>query len=232
MPLHPYSGEAFCKMKTRLVIFDLDGTLLNTIADLGEAVNHALSLMALPLHSLEQYRTMVGHGVRNLCVSALSASLGGEPTTQQVEECLSQFLSYYTAHIDVHTRPYPGMRELLERLNADGLSLAVASNKFQAGAEALVEEFFPGIPFVAVLGNSPDFPLKPDAALVEYIRGKAGASRDETLFVGDSSTDILTARNGGVKCIAVSWGFRPVEELKSADLIASSPQDILSAIDL
>ncbi len=224
---HYLWGEAF--FMTKLVIFDLDGTLVNTIADLGAAVNHALSTMSLPLHTTGEYRLMVGHGVRNLCKAALTESLGGEPSDALVEQCLGEFMNWYTSHIDVYTRPYEGMPELLDCLYRKGVKLAVASNKFQGGVETLVKEFFPKIPFVAILGNSPEFPLKPDAALVDYIREKAGVSRDQTLFVGDSGTDILTAHNGGVRVVAVSWGFRPVSELADADFIANTPEDILSA---
>ena len=139
-----------------------------------------------------------------------------------IDSTLKQFLEYYAAHIDVYTKPYPGIPELINTLSTDGYKLAVASNKIQAGAEKLIAEFFPGIPFVAVMGNSPLYPLKPDAAVVEYIMDKAGTDRNSTVMVGDSGTDIQTARNAGIPIIAVSWGFRPRHELTSADQIADS----------
>ena len=117
---------------------------------------------------------------------------------------------------------YPGIPELINTLSTAGYQLAVASNKIQAGAEKLIEKFFPGIPFVSVMGNSPLYPLKPDAAVVEYIMQKAGTDRAHTVMVGDSGTDIQTARNAGIPIIAVSWGFRPRHELTSADYIADS----------
>ena len=189
----------------KLVIFDLDGTLLNTIDDLGTAANHTLAELGLPQHTLDEYRLMVGNGMRKLIMRALK-----------------QFLEYYATHIDVYTKPYPGIPELINTLSTDGYLLAVASNKIQAGAEKLIAEFFPGIPFVAVMGNSPLYPLKPDAAVVEYIMQKAGTDRANTVMVGDSGTDIQTARNAGIPIIAVSWGFRPRHELTSADYIADS----------
>ena len=201
----------------KLVIFDLDGTLLNTIEDLGTAVNYALELRGLPQHSIARYRDMVGHGIRQLVINALGQA-AGEPLTDEV---LADFVDYYVAHIDVHTRPYPGMQQLLSRLQNRGIMLAVASNKFQEGAEKLVSEFFPDINFVAVLGNSPELPLKPDAAVVQLIMEKAGVGREETVFVGDSATDMKTASNGGVRSIGVSWGFRP-----RTDLQASGAMDI------
>ena len=201
---------------TKLAIFDLDGTLIDTIEDLGTAVNHALGLRGLALHSMAEYRDMVGHGVRNLVKDALAGSLGRQPEDALVDSALADFVDYYVAHIDVHTRPYPGIQALLSKLQGKGLKLAVASNKFQEGAEKLVKEFFPDIRFVAVLGNSPELPLKPDAAVVQLVLDKAGVSREEAVFVGDSATDMKTAANGAVRSIGVSWGFRPRTELEQA----------------
>ena len=201
---------------TKLAIFDLDGTLIDTIEDLGTAVNHALGLRGLALHSMAEYKDMVGHGVRNLVKDALAGSLGRQPEDALVDAALAECVDYYVAHIDVHTRPYPGLPQLLARLQEKGLKLAVASNKFQEGAEKLVKEFFPDIRFVAVLGNSPELPLKPDAAVVQLVLDKAGVSREEAVFVGDSATDMKTAVNGAVRSIGVSWGFRPRTELEQA----------------
>lgn len=204
----------------KLVIFDLDGTLLNTIADLAEGVNHTLADLGLPQHTIDEYTLMVGNGMRKLVMRALPQDKAADEAF--VDSTLAAFLSYYADHIDVHTRPYPGIPELINALSTDGYLLAVASNKIQAGAEKLIAEFFPGIPFVAVMGNSPLYPLKPDAAVVEYIMDKAGTDRAHTVMVGDSGTDIQTARNAGIPIIAVSWGFRPRHELTSANNIADS----------
>ena len=213
---------------TKLAIFDLDGTLIDTIEDLGTAVNHALGLRGLPQHSIAQYRDMVGHGIRQLVINALGPA-AGDPLTDEV---LSDFVDYYVAHIDVHTRPYPGMQQLLADLQKKGIRLSVASNKFQQGTEKLVREFFPDIHFVAVLGNSPELPLKPDAAVVQLIMEKAGVSREETVFVGDSATDMKTAANGGVRSIGVSWGFRPRTDLQESGAmdIADSAEELFEKI--
>ena len=213
---------------TKLAIFDLDGTLIDTIEDLGTAVNHALGLRGLPQHSIAQYRDMVGHGIRQLVINALGPA-AGDPLTDEV---LADFVDYYVAHIDVHTRPYPGMQQLLADLQKKGIRLSVASNKFQQGTEKLVREFFPDIHFVAVLGNSPELPLKPDAAVVQLIMEKAGVSRGETVFVGDSATDMKTAANGGVRSIGVSWGFRPRTDLQESGAmdIADSAEELFEKI--
>ena len=208
----------------RLVIFDLDGTLLNTIADLAAGVNHTLDTLGLPQHTIGEYTLMVGNGMCKLVMRALPENLAADDAF--MDSTLAQFLDYYAAHIDVYTKPYPGIPELINALSTEGYKLAVASNKIQAGAEKLISKFFPNIPFVAVMGNSPLYPLKPDAALVEYIMQKAGTDRTNTIMVGDSGTDIQTARNAGIPVIAVSWGFRPRHELTSADHIADTTDQL------
>ena len=196
-------------MKHSLVIFDLDGTLLDTLEDLGAAVNHALSLRGLPLHDRAAYEKKVGHGIRDLVTKSLPEDRRGDEAL--VEACLADFKAYYTTHIDVHTRPYPGMPALLTRLQEKGVALAVASNKFQEGTELLVREFFPDIRFAAILGNRRDAPLKPDPRIVEEALKASGALRESTVMVGDSGTDMQTAENGGIDRIAVNWGYRPMK---------------------
>lgn len=193
----------------KLILFDLDGTLIDSLEDLADAVNHALGLRGLPLHSVAEYRRMVGHGVRNLVKQALPE--GADDAL--VDSALTDFKAYYQAHIDVHTRPYPGIPELLTDLQAHGIQLAVASNKFQEGTEYLIQRFFPGIRFVAILGNRPGAPLKPDPEIVQEVLRKADVQPADALLVGDSPTDMKTAANGGIESIAVTWGYRTAEEL-------------------
>ena len=192
-------------MKYKVVLFDLDGTLLDTLEDLAAAVNHALSLRGFPLHSLDEYRLMVGHGVRNLVMQALPEDRREDAV---IDTCLAEFKAYYTAHIDVHTHPYPGMQELLRTLHGRGVKLAVASNKFQSGTEYLIRRFFGDVPFVAVLGNREGFPLKPDPKIVGEVLRCAGAAPADAILVGDSATDMKTAANGGIPAVAVTWGYR------------------------
>ncbi|MDE6711087.1 MAG: HAD family hydrolase [Alistipes sp.] len=200
-------------MNTRLAVFDLDGTLLHTIGDLAVACNAALALRGLPQHSYDEYCGFVGSGIMRLVERALPEPLRSPENTALMR---ADFVRYYTAHIDVYTKPYDGIPELLAELVRRGVQLAVASNKFQAGTEQLIARFFPDIPFGPVLGQREGVPLKPDPAVVEEILAATGATREQTVFVGDSGIDILTAKAAGVRSIGVSWGFRPRAELEQA----------------
>jgi len=200
-------------MTTDLVIFDLDGTLLDTIGDLAVACNAVLALRGLPQHSYEEYCGFVGSGIMRLVERALPEPLR---TPENVALVRADFVRYYTEHIDVRTKPYAGIPELLAELVRRGVRLAVASNKFQAGTEKLVRRFFPDIPFAAVLGQRPDVPLKPSPAVVEEILALTGAPRDRVLYVGDSGIDMQTAAAAGVRSAGVTWGFRTREELVGA----------------
>ena len=216
----------------KLILFDLDGTLIDSLEDLAEAVNHALELRGLPLHTVSEYRSMVGHGVRNLVKQAIetpgqavgdgvvmpspdpSVMPGFDRASDEfIDSVLADFKGYYQAHIDVHTRPYPGIPELLTDLQAHGIQLAVTSNKFQEGTEYLIQRFFPAIRFVAILGNKPGAPLKPDPEIVQEVLRCSGVSKEDALLVGDSPTDMKTAANGGIESIAVTWGYRTAEDL-------------------
>ena len=198
-------------MQYKLVLFDLDGTLLDTLDDLSEAVNHALGLRGLPGHSRDEYMKMVGHGIRNLVKQALPEDKQADDAL--IDSALADFKAYYTAHIDVHTHPYSGMPEVVMSLHEAGVKMAVASNKFQEGAEYLIRKFFPGIPFAAVLGNRPGFPLKPDPEIVGEVLRRTGIRPEDAVLVGDSPTDMKTAANGGIASIAVTWGYRPMRGL-------------------
>lgn len=214
----------------KIVFWDLDGTLIDTLDDLGAAVNHALALRGLPHLGPDDFRKMVGHGVRNLVAQAVekAASLAevapaaGAPedvrTDAYIDSALADFKEYYCANIDVFTRPYPGMPELLSELSKAGVKMAVVSNKFQEGTERLVKEFFPDVDFVAILGNRPGWPLKPSPEIVEDVLkrvdgGGEHISRADAILVGDSPTDMRTAANGGIDAIAVTWGYSSQEEL-------------------
>ena len=209
-------------MKYELVLFDLDGTLLNTIDDLGEAVNHAMAQHGFPLRTRSEYTKMVGHGVRNLVMKALPDDVRGDEAV--VDAALADFMAYYTAHIDIHTYPYAGMQELVGELHRKGILMAVASNKFQEGTEHLVAKFFPDIPFVAVLGNRPGFPLKPDPEIVNEVLRKTGVGKERVVMVGDSPTDMNTAANSGIEFIAVSWGFRNVKDIEGLTVVDTAEE--------
>lgn len=215
-------------MKYKLVIFDLDGTLIDTIADLGAAANEALRAHGLPLHTPDEYRGMVGNGVRKLVMRAMPAELREDG--RELDALLDIFLDYYLKHIDDRSQPYPGIPGLLADLHAQGIRLAVASNKFQAGTERLITRMFPQIPFDAVCGGLPDRALKPDPAIVRDIWARTGLGAEDTVMVGDSGTDIATAAAAGIPSVAVTWGFRPREALTDATLLAESVEQLRSIL--
>ena len=196
-------------MRYKLVIFDLDGTLLDTIDDLKEAVNHAMSLRGFPTFTRNEVMAMVGHGARNLMRQALPV---GHKNDNMVEAAYNDFKAYYITHIDTYTKPFSGIQDLLTKLDQEGVMLAVASNKFQEGTEHLIKEFFTEIPFVAVLGGRPNYPLKPDPEIVGEVLRQAGVKKEDAIMVGDSDTDMETAANGGIMGIAVNWGYRDMRD--------------------
>ena len=217
-------------MKNKLIIFDLDGTLLNTIGDLAIGCDHMLALRGLPGHTYEEYCTFVGNGIMRLVERALPEELR---TEEYVKAARKDFVDYYIDHIDQKSVPYEGIIELVNELQAKGAKLAVASNKFQAGTDKLIRKFFPNIDFVEICGNREGVPLKPDTALVDFILEKAGVERNRVAMVGDSGVDIQTARNAGIRSVGVSWGFRSVEELKEnrADYIVSSAEELRKVLE-
>lgn len=211
-------------MKYELVIFDLDGTLVDTLEDLGTAVNYALEQKGLPLHELPEYRLMVGNGIRKLVWRAMPEELKDDSSL--LEELLDIFIAYYSEHLDVHSRPYAGIPELLRALAEAGTGVAVASNKFQAGTDKIIRRFFPEADFREVRGGRDGFPLKPDPAVLREIMKGAGAEPARTAMVGDSATDMLTAKAAGVCGIAVGWGFRPVEAEAECSFMAHSAEEL------
>lgn len=210
----------------KLVIFDLDGTLLNTIADLGAATNYALEQCGLPTHSLTAYPRFVGSGVSKLLERALPES---HRTPEQLDVMRQHFFAHYTDHMTDLTTPYSGIPELLAQLTQRGVKLAVASNKYQAGVDKLIGHFFPDIPWVAVEGQKEGIPVKPDPSIIFAILNICPTPKSEVLYVGDSGIDMETARRACVASAGVTWGFRPVSELKEfyADQIVESTGTLL-----
>ena len=214
---------------TRLAIFDLDGTLLNTIGDLAVSCNAVLALRGLPQHSYEDYCRFVGNGIMRLVERALPEALR---TPYTVDAVRRDFVAYYLAHIDEHTLPYEGIPELLAELQRRGVRLAVASNKFQAGTEKLIGRYFPDIRFDVVLGQRPDVPLKPDPAVVGEILTATGVAAGEVLYVGDSGVDMQTAAAAGVRSAGVTRGFRTRAELEQSGArhIVDRPAELLGLL--
>lgn len=216
-------------MSTKLVIFDLDGTLLDTIETLSMACNNALALNGFPMHPIPDYCQMIGNGIAKLVERAMPQESRSESNINGVK---GDFVRLYTQNISLGTKPYDGVDKLLCDLESMGIILAVASNKFQSGTEELVSYFFGERNFLAVCGNMPAVPLKPDPTIVEKIIEKAGVSKADVIYIGDSGVDMQTARNAGIKSIGVSWGLRDVEELKraGADIIIHHPSEVLDYV--
>ena len=209
----------------KLAIFDLDGTLLNTIEDLGYAANHALQAHGYPTHSIASYPFFVGNGVRRLIERVLPEDARTEAT---IDRLLVTFKEYYNDQNTDYTKPYEGIPELLSLLSSRGVAIAVASNKYQAATEKLISHFFPTLSFIAVEGQKEGVPVKPDPSIVFEILAKAKTPKADTIYIGDSGVDMETARRACVDSVGVTWGFRPEKELveNHADTIVNSPGDI------
>ncbi len=211
----------------KLVIFDLDGTLLNTLGDLAACCNEALERYGYPLHPVERYTEFVGNGIRRLVERAMPEECR---TAEQVEHLRGKFMARYTAQIDRYTTPYSGILELLHQLRQREVKVAVASNKFQAGVDRLIERFFRDISFVGGYGQSPIMPLKPAPEMDFAALAVAHVNPDEALHVGDSPVDVATARAAGVRSVAVTWGFSKKETLLEADYLIDRPEELLQLL--
>lgn len=213
----------------KLVIFDLDGTLLNTIYDLAQSTNFALAENGFPTHEVAEYNYFVGNGINKLFERALPE---GERTEANIARIREKFLIHYDQHNTDKSRPYEGILKLLETLDKRGILLAVASNKYQAATEKLVAHFFPQIHFAAIFGQREGVPTKPNPQIVEDILGITNIGINETLYVGDSGVDMQTALNSKVEACGVTWGFRPIEELEQFHPahIVHTPEEILKLI--
>lgn len=212
----------------QLVIFDLDGTLLNTIADLGNACNYALGKKGYSEHPLSAYNYMVGQGVRNLMKRAAP-----DASDDEVEELLTIFRQYYDEHCTEFTKPYPGIEDLIRDLQNRGIKIAVSSNKYQAAVTKIINHYFPDIDFAAVMGEREGIPRKPDPSIVFAILNESPTPKSKVLMIGDSSIDIETARRACIESVGVTWGFRPASELRAAyaDNIISNVDDLMPIIE-
>ena len=188
----------------KLVIFDLDGTLLNTIADLAHSTNYALNKLGYPTHEMPE----------------------GEKSKENVLRVRKEFVPYYDIHNADDSRPYPGIPELLSYLQDAGIQIAVASNKYQAATQKLIDHYFPEIHFTAVFGQREGIKVKPDPTVVFDILEVAKVTKEEVLYVGDSGVDMQTAANARVTVCGVTWGFRPRAELEEF-----SPQYIVDTAE-
>ncbi|MCH5240459.1 MAG: HAD family hydrolase [Muribaculaceae bacterium] len=212
----------------KLAIFDLDGTLLNTITDLGKACNYALESMGFATHPIQAYAYMVGNGVRNLMKKAQQ-----DADEETIDKLLEYFKDYYNQHLLDNTKPYPGIPEVLAKLTEDGVALAVASNKYQEATDKIIAGCFPDINFVAVEGQQEGRNRKPDPSIIFSILNKFPLNKKDVLYIGDSGVDMECAHRAGVEAIGVTWGFRSIAELRkaNADFIVSRPAQILEHLN-
>lgn len=215
-------------MKIKTIIFDLDGTLLDTLGDLGDAVNAALQEKGYPMRTDDEIRNFVGNGVATLMRRAVP-----EGTAQDtVETCLARFRAHYDKHMMNRTAPYAGIPALLQELKAKGIVMGVLSNKYDPAAKALTAHYFPG-DITQTFGERTGVARKPDPAAVLEMLQILGAERETTLYVGDSDVDMQTAGNARLFAVGVTWGFRSREALEAAgaDALVDHPSDILKLLD-
>jgi phosphoglycolate phosphatase len=218
------------KMTIQAVIFDLDGTLLDTLADIADAVNRVLAANFHPGHAVEAYRWFVGDGSAVLIKRALPPN---HRDAEKVRTCLEDFIADYTQHWRHKTAPYPGIMELLERLQDRRFKLAVVTNKPHRFSGKMVAHYFPGTPFDPIFGQREGIPKKPDPTQALAAAQQMQVAPRDCLFVGDSAVDMETARRAGMGAIGADWGFRPRTELidAGAEHIIDHPMDLFTLLD-
>lgn len=211
----------------RGIMFDLDGTLADSLGDLANATNAALAALGCPTHPREKYRVLVGDGARVLCERALPAE-----RRDLVEETLRRMRTHYDAHCFDETRLYPGIAELVTELHRRKYRLAVLSNKPDVFTKRMIEHYFQPNPFDAVVGHRVEVPLKPDPASALAIARQLDVPAKEWLYLGDTNTDMQTAKNAGLRAVGVTWGFRDREELvgSGAEVIVTAPDQVLQLL--
>lgn len=214
-------------MNFKAVIFDLDGTLLDTLDDLADSMNSVLGKMSLPLHSLSDYKTLVGKGMRNLVTYALPPELR---TTEKVDECYAWMFEEYGRRWDVKTHPYDGIAELLEALTEKRVRMAILSNKVDVITQAVVKKYLGNWRFEAVFGERDNIPRKPDPAGLVEIAGLMKLPSEEIICLGDSGSDMTAALSAGMYPLGALWGFRDEDELLShgALKVIARPEELLA----
>ncbi len=214
-------------MKYTTVVFDLDGTLLNTLEDLMDAVNYALRQYGYPERSLDEIRNFVGNGVQKL----IERSLPADADKTNITDLLSAFRGYYAIHCEDKTRAYDGVLKLLQQLNEAGFKLAIVSNKLDSAVKTLNQSYFSAY-VQAAIGEKEGVRRKPAPDMVENALKELGSSKETAIYIGDSEVDIQTAANAGLDCISVAWGFRDTSFLleQGARIIAETPQQVYTIL--
>lgn len=213
---------------TDTIIFDLDGTLLNTLEDLADSVNYALCEYGLPERTLQEVRKFVGNGVELLMERAVAGALSKEDKQQ----CLAVFKQHYSGNMNHKTRPYVGILALVRKLLEKGYLIAIVSNKFDSAVKELNLEYFEGM-FPVAIGASDTVAKKPAPDSVLEALKQLGSGKEQAIYVGDSDVDVMTAKNSGIPCVGVTWGFRDEELLRSmgAEYIIHEPEQLLDILD-
>lgn len=213
----------------KLAIFDLDGTLVDSILDLADAVNVSLTEMGYPVHNIDSYRYFVGEGVIKLCERALPENARNDV---KIKELYNKFSDYYGKHYLNKTKPYDGINGVVDYLRSHNVKTAVASNKPHEFTVKIVNSLFKKGSFDLIKGNIDISKRKPSPYILEVIMGELRITKDETVMIGDSGTDILTAKNAGIESIGCLWGFRTRNELEAAGagFIAEKPDEIIKFI--
>ena len=216
-------------MNIKAAIWDLDGTLLNTLDDLAASTNAALVANDLPAHTVDEVRQFVGNGIGKL----IERAVPGGRENPKFQAVYDAFVAHYGAHSRDHTKPYDGIMPMLDALAAQGVKLAIVSNKIDFAVKELSRDYF-GTRMQAAIGDDPSRRRKPAPDSVLEAMRLMGVTREETVYIGDSDVDVETARNAGVACCAVSWGFRSVQCLRDAGAarIASNPQELLAMLEV
>lgn len=215
-------------MKTDTVIFDLDGTLLNTLEDLADSTNYAMRAFGLKERSINEVRNFVGNGVDVLIERAVEGAI---PKEQELE-CLDVFKQHYSKNMDNKTKPYDGIMDVIKELLKRGYHIAIVSNKFDAAVKGLNVDCFEGL-FPVAIGASDTVAKKPAPDSVIKALQELHSDKERAVYVGDSDVDIMTARNSGLPCISVTWGFRDEELQRSmgTDYIIHKPEELLDVLD-
>ena len=214
-------------MKYKLAIFDMDGTILDTLEDLTDSLNYALSLSKYPTRTLDEVRSFVGNGLRKLIERATPSGTSKEA----LEKVFADFTSYYPNHCFDKTKPYSGIIEVIQTLRNQGIKTAVVSNKANYAVQILCKQYFDGL-FDFAVGEQEGVQKKPAPDSVNLVIDKLNAKYSDCVYIGDSDVDIQTAANAKIDCISVTWGFRDVDFLteQGANIIVSSPEELLSIL--
>ena len=212
----------------KLVVFDLDGTLADTLADLANAVNFALDQQSLQTYPVDDYRRFVGNGVDNL----IRVTMGNAYTPEGAGRAKADFQKYYAAHCKDCTVAYDGLEKLLDRLDAEKTATAVISNKPDRFVPEILSALYPHHTFLSAWGQRDEFPRKPSPESLEALIARSGFQKSDTLYVGDSNVDVMFAHNAGVRVCGVSWGFRGAQELREAgaDYIVNSAEELYGLV--